>query len=34
MKIKQYFCNNCHEAYEEFDYLAYPVEDIRLGQDQ
>jgi len=34
MKIKQSFCNDCHEAYEEFDYLACPVGNVRLGQDQ
>jgi hypothetical protein len=34
MKIKQSFCHDSHEAYEDSDYLAYPVEEVRLGQDQ
>ena len=34
MKIKQSFCNDCHEAYEDSDYLACPVEEVRFGQDQ
>jgi hypothetical protein len=34
MKVKQSFCHDCHEAYEDQDYLAYPVEEVRLGQDQ
>jgi hypothetical protein len=34
MKVKQSFCHDCHEAYEDSDYLAYPVEEVRLGQDQ
>jgi len=28
MKIKKSFC---HEAFEVSDYLAYPVEEVRLG---
>ena len=31
MKIKQSFCHDCHEAYEDSDYLAYPVEEVHLG---
>ena len=34
MKIKKSFCHDCHEAFEVSDYLAYPVEEVRLGQDQ
>lgn len=32
MKIKQSFCHDCHAAWEEQDYLAYPLEEVRLGQ--
>ena len=31
MKIKKSFCHDCHEAFEVSDYLAYPVEEVRLG---
>ena len=34
MKVKQSFCHDCHEAYEDSDFLAYPMEEVRLGQDQ
>jgi hypothetical protein len=34
MKVKQSFCHDCHQAYEDSDFLAYPMEDVRLGQDQ
>jgi cytochrome P460 len=32
MKVKQSFCNDCHVAWETRDYLAYPLEEVRLGQ--
>ena len=32
MKIKQSFCADCHLAYDYRDSLAYPLEDVRLGQ--
>lgn len=32
MKVKQAFCHDCHAAYEDSDFLAYPVEEVRLGQ--
>lgn len=31
MKIKQAFCNDCHKGYEDSDYLAYPIEEVRLS---
>lgn len=31
MKFKQAFCHDCHTAWEDQDYLAYPVEDVRIG---
>ena len=34
MKIKQSFCHDCRETYEDSDYLAYPVEEVCLIQDQ
>lgn len=34
MKIKQPFCHDCRETYEDSDYLAYPVEEVCLIQDQ
>jgi hypothetical protein len=34
MKVKQSFCHDCHETYEDSDFLAYPMEEVRLGQDQ
>ena len=34
MKINQSFCHDCREAYEDSDYLAYPVEEVCLIQDQ
>ncbi len=30
MKFKQAFCHDCHSAWEDQDYLAYPVEEVRL----
>ena len=32
MKVKQSFCHDCHVAWESQDALAYPVEEVRLGQ--
>lgn len=32
MKVKQSFCHDCHEPYEDSDFLAYPIEEVRLGQ--
>jgi hypothetical protein len=34
MKVKQSFCHDCHAPYEDSDFLAYPMEEVRLGQDQ
>lgn len=31
MKFKQSFCHNCHAGWEDSDYLAYPLEEVRLG---
>ncbi|WP_300032041.1 cytochrome P460 family protein [uncultured Roseobacter sp.] len=31
MKFKQAFCHDCHTAWEDQDYLAYPVEEVRIG---
>lgn len=31
MKVKQSFCHDCHAGYEEQDYLAYPLEEVRLS---
>lgn len=32
MKVKQSFCHDCHLPYEDSDFLAYPMEEVRLGQ--
>ncbi|MEP5761679.1 MAG: cytochrome P460 family protein [Litoreibacter sp.] len=32
LKIKQSFCHNCHAGWEEQDFLAYPLEEVRVGQ--
>ena len=32
MKIKQSFCANCHLGWDYRDSLAYPLEEVRLGQ--
>ncbi len=32
MKFKQAFCHDCHSAWEDQDFLAYPVEEVRLSQ--
>ena len=32
LKIKQSFCHNCHAGWEEQDFLAYPVEEVRISQ--
>lgn len=34
MKVKQSFCHDCHEAFEDADFLAYPMEEVRLGVEQ
>ena len=31
MKFKQAFCHDCHAGWEEQDFLAYPLEEVRLG---
>lgn len=31
MKFKQSFCHDCHTAWEDQDYLAYPVEEVRIS---
>ena len=30
MKVKQSFCSDCHVGWEAQDYLAYPLEEVRL----
>lgn len=30
MKFKQSFCHDCHMGWAEQDYLAYPVEEVRV----
>lgn len=32
MKFKQSFCHNCHQAFADQDYLAYPLQEVRVGQ--
>lgn len=32
LKIKQSFCHDCHASWEEQDYLAYPLEEVRVSQ--
>lgn len=32
MKIKQSFCHDCHVSWEAQDHLAYPIEEVRVGQ--
>lgn len=32
MPIEQSFCHDCHVAWEAQDYLAYPIEEVRIGQ--
>lgn len=32
LKIKQSFCHNCHAGWEEQDFLAYPLEEVRVSQ--
>ena len=32
LKIKQSFCHNCHAGWEEQDFLAYPLEEVRISQ--
>lgn len=31
MKFKQAFCHDCHTGWAEQDFLAYPVEEVRVG---
>lgn len=31
MKFKQSFCHDCHESWEDQDFLAYPLEEVRVG---
>ena len=31
MKFKQAFCHDCHVSWEDQDNLAYPLEEVRLG---
>ena len=31
MKFKQAFCHDCHAGWEEQDFLAYPLEDVRVS---
>ena len=31
MKFKQSFCHDCHMSWEDQDYLAYPLEEVRVG---
>ncbi|RLJ60672.1 cytochrome P460 [Litoreibacter meonggei] len=31
MKIKQSFCHDCHANYPDQDMLAYPLEEVRVG---
>jgi hypothetical protein len=33
MKFKQSFCHDCHAGWEEQDFLAYPLEEVRLSSD-
>lgn len=31
MRFKQSFCHDCHAAWEDQDYLGYPVEEVRVS---
>ena len=31
MKFKQSFCHDCHESWEDQDFLAYPMEEVRVS---
>lgn len=31
MKFKQSFCHDCHAGWAEQDFLAYPLEEVRIG---
>lgn len=31
MKFKQSFCHDCHTSWEDQDYLAYPLEEVRVS---
>jgi len=32
MKFKQSFCSDCHVSWQSQDYLAYPLEEVRVSQ--
>jgi hypothetical protein len=31
LKFKQAFCHDCHTGFEDQDYLAYPLEEVRVS---
>lgn len=31
MKFRQAFCHDCHSSWEDQDFLAYPLEEVRVG---
>ncbi|MFT7592964.1 MAG: hypothetical protein ACI8R4_000275 [Paracoccaceae bacterium] len=31
MKFKQSYCHDCHESWEDQDFLAYPIEELRVS---
>lgn len=31
MQFPQSFCHDCHQAWEDQDFLAYPIEDVRVS---
>lgn len=33
MKFKQAFCHDCHAGWEEQDFLAYPLEEVRISAE-
>ena len=33
MKVKQSFCHDCHAGWEDSDYLAYPLEEVRISSE-
>ncbi|NRB02580.1 MAG: cytochrome P460 family protein [Rhodobacteraceae bacterium] len=33
MKFKQSFCHNCHSGWSDSDFLAYPVEEVRVSSE-
>ncbi|MGB7244298.1 MAG: cytochrome P460 family protein [Sulfitobacter sp.] len=32
MKFKQAFCHDCHAGFEDQDFLAYPLEEVRISK--